>query len=196
MKIFLLQRKQEKQTDRKKVRILKDERSMKVIFVSHCLLNQNSKVFGLSTKETIETANEVISFLFQRKIGIVQMPCPEFTYLGLLRPPQTKDQYDSAGFRSHCRKLARDIVNQIENYRKTGVEVLAILGIEGSPSCGVNWTTRTGEKKTIHVKEKGIFIEELEKLLFKRKITVKIVGIPEYSKYGNLKDSLKELEFF
>jgi len=175
---------------------VKDERSMKVVFISHCLLNQNSKVFGLSTKETIKAANKVINLLLKKNIGIVQMPCPEFTYLGLLRPPQTKDQYDSAGFRSHCRKLARNTVNQIENYRKAGVEVLAILGIEGSPSCGVNWTTRMGEKKTIHEHGKGIFIEELEKLLSKRKIKVKIVGIPEYSKYGNLKDILKEIEIF
>jgi len=82
----------------KKVRTVKDERSMKVVFISHCLLNQNSKVFGLSTKETIKAANKVINLLLKKNIGIVQMPCPEFIYLGLLRPPQTKDQYDSAGF--------------------------------------------------------------------------------------------------
>lgn len=171
-----------------------DKRSMRVIFVSHCLLNQNSKVFGLSTEETVRTASEVINFLLEKNIGIVQMPCPEFTYLGLLRPPQTKDQYDSAGFRSHCRKLAKNIVSQIENYEKAGVKVLAILGIEGSPSCGVNWTTKTGDKKTKHVQEKGIFMEELEKLLSGRKISVKIIGIPEYPKYGNIEETMKLLE--
>jgi len=171
-----------------------DERSMKVVFISHCLLNQNSKVFGLSTKETIKAANEVIKFLLEENIGIVQMPCPEFTYLGLLRPPQTKDQYDSAGFRLHCRKLARNIAYQIENYRKAGVKVLAILGIEGSPSCGVNWTTRTKEKKKIHVKEMGIFMEEIEKFLSEREIKVKIVGIPEQEKYGKLKETIKLLK--
>jgi len=173
-----------------------DKRSMRVIFISHCLLNQNSKVFGLSTEKTVKTANEVIKFLLKENIGIVQMPCPEFTYLGLLRPPQTKDQYDSAGFRSHCRKLAKEVVDQIENYEKVGVKVLAILGIEGSPSCGVNWTTKTDEKTTKHIKEKGIFIEEIEKILDKKEIKIEILGVPEYKIYGDIEEIINKLKLY
>ena len=60
---------------------LADERSRRVVFLSHCLLNQNMR------------------------------------YLG--------------------GPLAREVAGGIEDYARSGFEVVGVVGIAGSPSCGV-----------------------------------------------------------
>jgi predicted secreted protein len=139
-----------------------DSRSGKIAIVAHCVLNPNSRAQGLVRKPNITTA--ITNFLLRNNIGIIQMPCPEITYLGPLRKPRTKEEYDTSQFRKLCRKIARDIIHQIQEYNSYGIKTLFILGVEGSPSCGVNETT-------------GVLIEELRKLLFKKQIEIKICGI-------------------
>ena len=93
------------------------------------------------------------------------MPCPELTYAGVLRQPQTKDQYDTIMFRSHCRKIAKEIVDQTQDYEKCGIETEIVIGVDGSPSCGVNETSKGSTcesmSKNERVKGSGILIEEL-----------------------------------
>jgi predicted secreted protein len=134
---------------------LADERSRKVMFVSHCILNENVRYLGGAFRKN--GVNEIIDELQKQGIGIVQMKCPEqmawggvqkryllFAY-GLknsmplayaLRKPlislflwHTKRKY---------RKLAKQVASEIEDYFKSGFDVVGILGIDGSPSCGVN----------------------------------------------------------
>jgi len=139
-----------------------DKRSGKIAIIAHCLLNQNSRAQGLVKKPT--TVKEVLDFLTQKRIDIIQMPCPEITYAGVLREPRTKDEYDTDLFRKHCRKIAREILQQIKEYHVHGIKTLFILGVEGSPSCGVNEVS-------------GILIEELHKLLTKNRYAIPIYGI-------------------
>jgi predicted secreted protein len=87
-----------------------DKRSGKIAIVAHCLLNQNSRAQGLVKKPT--TVIEVLDFLAYNGIGIIQMPCPEITYAGVLREPRTKEEYNTDLFRKHCRKIAEEIVSQ------------------------------------------------------------------------------------
>ena len=82
-----------------------DSRGGKVIFVSHCILNQNAKVRGIAVFPG--AVRPVVDLLLDHGIGIYQMPCPEMTYLGALRWGQVRDQYDSPMFRRHCRALAK-----------------------------------------------------------------------------------------
>ena len=54
---------------------LKDERSKKVIFVAHCILNENTRYFGGAFNKCFN--NKIINEMHKRGYGIVQMQCPE-----------------------------------------------------------------------------------------------------------------------
>ena len=60
-----------------------DGRSKKVIFLAHCLLNQNAISDGTAVYPA--AFRELVQLLLDREVGIVQMPCPELCCLGLDR---------------------------------------------------------------------------------------------------------------
>jgi len=137
--------------------MFKDKRSGKIALIAHCIINQNSRALGLAERSSITA--EIVDFLVCNEIGIIQMPCPELGYAGILRPPQTRDQYNNATFRKHCRKIVEEIVSQVQEYEKCGIKLKFIMGVNGSPSCGVNEIS-------------GIFMDELRFKLDKRAILV------------------------
>ena len=165
--------------------MIQDNRLRKIVVVAHCILNQNSRVFGIAYYKGM--IREIIDQLRDFEVGVIQMPCPEVTYAGLLRWSKTKEQYDNLFFRKHCRQIAFNVTDQIEEYLKNDFEVLAILGVDGSPTCGVEETSigykggllpeSVALQKAKFTKSSGIFIEELRSELKKRKLTVPIKGI-------------------
>jgi len=62
---------------------LKDERSKKVIFVAHCMLNENSRWFGGAFRRGC--IDEIVDQIQDRGIGIVQMECPEQATGGVVK---------------------------------------------------------------------------------------------------------------
>jgi predicted secreted protein len=116
-----------------------------------------------------------VKFLIFNDMGIIQMPCPELTYAGILRKSQTKNQYGDAMFRRHCKKIAKEIVEQIQEYSKGKIKARIIIGVDGSPSCGIT--------------DSGILIEELRSMLKKKGFTVPFYGI----RYERLSEDLAEL---
>ncbi len=60
-----------------------DARSRKIIFVAHCVLNQNAKIDRCARYPG--AMPELAAFLLQSGVGIVQLPCPELLALGLDR---------------------------------------------------------------------------------------------------------------
>jgi predicted secreted protein len=132
---------------------LKDERGKKVIFLSHCLLNENTRYFGGACR--IAGVDEITGALQKKGIGIVQMKCPEQkTWGGVLK------RYMLMGYcikgtilrpflktfmifflwktRWSFKKIAKEVVSEIRDYMDSGYEVCGIIGIKGSPSCGVS----------------------------------------------------------
>ncbi|MGB9756224.1 MAG: CD3072 family TudS-related putative desulfidase [Candidatus Bathyarchaeales archaeon] len=152
-----------------------DKRSGKIALVAHCLLNQNSRAVGLAKRSSV--INEIVEFLVRKKIGIIQMSCPELAYVGVSRQPQTREQYNNAKFRRCCRKIAEEIANLVQEYAKAGVKLEMVLGVEGSPSCGVNEIS-------------GIFMEELRLKLEEHGISVPFYGVS----LEHLRDDIAELE--
>ena len=63
-----------------KMQMFADGRSRKVVFLAHCLLNQNaiSDVYPAAFRELVQ-------FFLEHQVGIVQLPCPELCCLGLDR---------------------------------------------------------------------------------------------------------------
>ncbi len=139
------------------------DRSKKVIFVSHCILNQNTVVHPLARSEG--AYRDIVTVLMNKGIGIHQLPCPEYRYLGLKREPMTKEQYETEDFRRLNKGIAADAVGIIKEYINSGYNVLGIIGINESPTCSING-------------EKGIFMEELFRDLSEEDIKLRLIDVP------------------
>lgn len=156
----------------------------KVAFLAHCLLNQNAKVYEFARCPGIVAP--VVEILRGDGYRLEQLPCPEATFSGMNRWWQGKEQYDTPGYRNHCRNLAQMFVDQMEPYLRNNDEVL-IIGLDGSPSSGVrytgsspNWGGRPESSLTDYkiVPGMGIWIEELINEIKRRKLPMpKATGI-------------------
>lgn len=155
-----------------------------MVFVAHCVLNQNAKVNQCAHYPGV--MRELAEYLVESGLGIVQMPCPELTYLGLDRQMDTRmvgtvESEDTriavrmreSAARSACSRLVEDIAYQMGEYRKNGFEVVGILGINGSPTCGVetNWS----EDK--EAPGAGVFLQALGERLENNGMVVPIRGV-------------------
>lgn len=134
---------------------LRDERSRRVAFVSHCLLNENVRYPGGAFRAG--PVAEVVDRLAADGVGICQMPCPEQRAWGGVLRRRMLLAYGSRGTplyrfrvpllrlftlrtRIVYRRLARDVADQIADYHDSGFTVVGIIGVGSSPSCGVNTT--------------------------------------------------------
>ena len=120
--------------------------SGRVAMVAHCLLNQNTKPYMRARFPGI--VDPVLDVLREEGYALFQLPCPEVGHAGLSRFSQVIEQYDTPRYRAHCRDLAVRVVDQIDHYRDYGYS-LVMLGIDGSPSCGITktWSARIEDNK-------------------------------------------------
>jgi len=93
-----------------------------------------------------------------------------------------------------CRKIAKEIVDQIQDYAKCGISTEIVIGVDGSPSCSVNETSKGKPCKNLSkngkVKGSGILIEQLRFALKERKISIPFYGI----RYERLLEDLARIE--
>jgi predicted secreted protein len=52
----------------------------------------------------------------------------------------TRNQYDNVAYRRHCAEILRPTLDTLEEFAKAGYEIEGVVGIKGSPSCGVTET--------------------------------------------------------
>jgi len=150
------------QSNKKQVRVeIEDPSSedssmlaQEITILSHCLLNPLTRVRGLAPVH------------FSPAGPVIQLPCPEALYLGLDRWTVTKNQMDVPQFRRFCRTLITPYADLMEMLARHGAR-LRIVGVVGSPSCGVATTSsgytggRVAEQSHAHVAGRGVFMEEL-----------------------------------
>ena len=155
-----------------------------VLVLSHCILDRSTRWWqpGKSIAQNRGPVSQVIEFLSARNVGAVQLPCPEFSFFGNPRAPATKNEYESLpDFRSHCENLARDAAQQLKTLTAMAcnpkIRILTVIGVERSPSCGVEFTPRTVNGETQYVKEKGLFIEFLKKKMRNQGLTMPFLGL-------------------
>jgi predicted secreted protein len=185
-----------------------DARSGRVVFVSHCLLNENVRYPGGATRPG--AVREVLTRYVDAGVGLCQMPCPEQRAWGGVRKRNLRHLYGcrvlrwrlvrrallttgTAWTRAVYRRLARRIAGEVADYVASGFEVVEIVGVGGSPSCGVRTTldldgavaamARHGPDSdrraanrdivtTNVVPGSGLFIECLERALQSRGLTI------------------------
>ena len=148
------------------------KRGKKVIFVSHCLLNQNTRAIG--REKYSGSVKDLLELFAEAGIGIVQLECPQIEFNnGLDRKPVTTNSYNTNGYRENCQKMSSRIMKKIELYLRKDYKVLGILGVEFSSTCGVH-QIQNGRRS---VPGKGIFMEELETEMQKKNFQVPIIGV-------------------
>jgi predicted secreted protein len=181
-----------------------DKRGGKIIFLSHCCLNQNAKVRGIASYSGAITP--LINLLLEEGIGIYQMPCPEMTYLGNMRWGQVKDQYNNPMFRRHCKSIAEIIVDQVENYLQCGYKILGFVMMDGSPVCGLNRTPKPANPDVMwggmawyvpeseYLPGKGNYCEVLQEEIQQRGLVdIPFVASPEFDEVGALDHALNAI---
>ena len=184
-----------------------DCRGNQVVFVSHCLLNQNTRYLGGAVCRGVVTT--AITPYLENGTGIVQMPCPEQRVWGgvlktrmlwLVQHPRVAaawpvlwpamQRWVRWRYAHHARAVARDVAD----YVASGVAVRGVVGVAGSPSCGVyttldlkrsaaamarrDGTPPTAEWMNAAVIEpalrpgRGIFVEELMRAMGRRHLNL------------------------
>lgn len=141
-----------------------------------CHLNQNARDRGAARYAAIN--NDLIDLLRGSSAGLVQVACPEMHCLGSNRerPKGTslRQAMETSESRARCRDLAQDVVDRIEDYTRSGVEVVAVLGGDvESPGCAVH------EGPAGLSSRSGIFMQELDAELRTRSLNVPFRGIRE-----------------
>jgi len=201
---------------------LRDNRGKRVIFLSHCLLNENTRYLGGAKCEA--GVNDIIGQLQSQGIGIVQMPCPEQMFWGgILKRKMLMGYGINHSILKFFRKiyvnyfiwqtklnyqeLANQIAHQIKDYIDLDFEVLGIMGIKGSPSCGVTQSldikkssqylagldlkelTKDKFNRDIYdlclVDWEGLFIKALKQSLWKKKLEIKFLEFDMLKEINN-----------
>lgn len=132
-------------------------RSKKLILLSHCILNVNSKALGIERHEALY--ENILKELIKKKVGLIQLSCPELFY-GIDREPQNREFFENLEYRRYCKGLAGNVLKILKLYREKRHEVLGLVTVGGPPSCGFERTRKTLAGKT----RMGVFVEELSRL--------------------------------
>lgn len=134
---------------------LRDERGRRVVLVSHCLLNENTRYAGGATRRG--AVAEVVDEFVSAGYGIYQLPCPERLAWGGVLKSRSLLLYGSKGkalypvrgallrvfvwwTRLIYSRLACQVARDIADYERSGIAVAGFVGIGASPSCGVTTT--------------------------------------------------------
>ena len=167
-------------------------RSKRVVFVSHCLLNQNTRAINQERYPGI--VKEIMELFLEADIGIVQLPCPQIEQNGggIKRKFQPGKVLEGNGYRAECKKMSTSIIKQIEKYLKEDYNVVGIVGVEFSPTCAVH-QINNGKK---NVPGRGILIEELESKMQKKNFQVPIIGVNLNNIFSSTEKIQSLLKFF
>lgn len=188
---------------------LTDHRGGTVLFVSHCLLNENTRYMGGAFCAGFP--REMHELLYALDCGVVQMICPERVAWGGIHKPYLYQFHGIGRWRivhSLCaffmplylflvnwrmRWIARYTASEIADYIQSGMKVLGIVGVRGSPACGVTcypdlrryfeWSSKvdihgvtpTAQNqvlKSIAREGSGVFVKHLRRQLEKRGLAV------------------------
>ena len=90
----------------------------RILLVSHCILNNASKVeldeAGLA--EEYRLRSELMNLIIEKNIQMIQLPCPEFIMYGSQRWGHVKNQFQHPFYMEQCRKILEPVLLQLQEY--------------------------------------------------------------------------------
>ena len=185
--------------------LFSDKRSRKIALVANCIINQNSKVDKYALYPAMVPG--FVDLLEKFGFGIEQMPCPEMYTAGIRRWWQVSEQYSTSGYIRSFTFLANIVLDLIEDYIRSNFKVI-LIGVDGSPTCGVNYTdtdqknqwmgspTIKFKKEEDYIKKgEAPFIKVLKKQIYLRDLPeMPMIGLPMDTPGGKI--NLKLIEKF
>lgn len=142
-----------------------DGRSKKVIFLAHCLLNQNAISDGTAV---YPAAFRELCCLGLDRGDVYGAERPVVVENTRIRRAMEED-----GPRQRREALADQVVDQIQEYQKHGFQVLGIVGANRSPNCGVETTSDQNRE----LEGQGAFLEAIAQRLEAAGIAVPMLGL-------------------
>lgn len=112
-------------------------KNKQIILMAQCLINPYCRVHILG--QNFPLSHQLMDYLMEKKIGIIQYPCPETTAMGLRRNPQGRQQYDNLFFRDHCKELLKVPMLMVREFIQNNYHLTCFIGLANSPTCGVHW---------------------------------------------------------
>lgn len=105
----------------------------RILIVSHCVLNSYCE-----TPPAGDFYREgVLKAAIEKRLSIVQLPCPELCYQGLVRESINPGTDSAIEYEKYCEILLEPTIGNLIQYKENGIEVAGIIGIDTSPSCSV-----------------------------------------------------------
>jgi len=113
------------------------KKDRKIVLIAQCLINPYCRVHLLG--QNFSLSHELMNYLMDRRVGVIQYPCPETTAMGLMRNPQGRQQYDNIFFRRHCKELLSIPLLMVKEFISQNYRLTCFIGLENSPTCGIHW---------------------------------------------------------
>jgi len=113
------------------------KKDKRIILIAQCLVNPYCRVHILG--QNFPLSKEIMNYLMEKHVGIIQYLCPETSAMGLMRNPQGRQQYDNIFFRDHCKELLKAPMLMVKEFVKNNYRLTCFLGLENSPTCGIHW---------------------------------------------------------
>ena len=167
------------------------KKDKRIILIAQCLVNPYCRVHILG--QNFPLSQELMNYLMERHVGIIQYLCPETSAMGLMRNPQGRQQYDNIFFRNHCKELLKTPMLMVKEFIKNNYRLTCFLGLENSPTCGIHWGKhkvnryQTESPNTVDKPDPsdpalaGIMAEILSEELAKENIKVPFLEFPALS---------------
>ncbi|MFV0424179.1 MAG: hypothetical protein ACK5K7_01200 [Bacilli bacterium] len=149
-------------------------RNKEIVLIPHCFLNQNCVVKNEARNQDI-----FMKILFKiQDTSFIQMECPEYNVFGLNREGVGKNELDSdLKYVDWCEVYCDKLINEIKNYLENGCKIKNIIGIKGSPSCGIEVTCYKNQGGFYTDKGIGKFNEILMKRLKKENLEIEFIEL-------------------
>lgn len=143
------------------------------IFCSPCILNPALRAEGITKPSDLVLFDQVIERCKEFNIEMVPLPCPETLYLGPDRAPGTfLERLNTTEFFD----LLDDLVVKVERTVAERGPPLCIVGVNSSPTCGVNTTYYGSEgEKPAKREGRGVFLSKFPQ--------IDAVDVTEFARY-------------
>ena len=163
----------------------------RIILVAQCLVNPYCRVHVLG--QNFPLSRELMDYLMEKRVGVIQYLCPETSALGLMRNPQGRQQYDNVFFRDHCKQMLKGPMLMVKEFLRNNYRLTCFLGLENSPTCSIKWGRHKTNKHRMETAEpvegadseessiRGIMAEILEEELGGENIKVPFLEFPAKS---------------
>jgi predicted secreted protein len=113
------------------------KKDKRIILIAQCLVNPYCRVHILG--QNFPLSRQLMDYLMEKHVGIIQYLCPETSAMGLMRNPQGRQQYDNIFFRDHCKELLKVPMLMVKEFIKNNYRLTCFVGLENSPTCGIHW---------------------------------------------------------